>query len=207
MNKTKKLLRTDGLIVIYWNCAIIILREKKNVCVPSAGTCPLPPRPVRTQISASKCCNWMEKIHVPKFLWYINSWNQGSSACLVWINNFKQQGVFQHKGDIEQNALQLCFCVVSFQKTSKKCIRATNKENACLLSNKHSQGVCQGTTSHCYVMPYLQTADRMRLQIPPTGITDISIIILTHIPSDKLTSWQAVPEQSKDFYRVDSGDV
>lgn len=48
----------------------------------------------------------------------------------------------------------------------QKCLRAANKGNGCLPNAEHSRGVFQGTATHCYVMPYLQTADHMHLQIP-----------------------------------------
>lgn len=43
---------------------------------------------------------------------------------------------------------------------------STNKGNACLPNSKHSWRVCKETATRRYVMPYLQNADHMHLQIP-----------------------------------------
>lgn len=44
-----------------------------------------------------------------------------------------------------------------------------HKQRKCLSPEHwvvHSQGVCPGTATHSYVMPYLQSADHMHFQIP-----------------------------------------
>lgn len=64
--------------------------------------------------------------------------------------------------------LSLVFALTAFQ--TKKCADMfICKQRKCLSPEHwvaHSRGVCPGTATHSYVMPYLQSADHMHFQIP-----------------------------------------